>query len=388
MTTSLAQLIVAQDQPTILQNMYTLAASLGVDVVGLQAERLFRALYEIEATAKSVEESFRVNVAMGAFLDLAAQISPYSSVAAGKTTWLDLLAAGYYLLERSPATKTVGTVHFTATASATGGSIQAGAVTVSDSNGNRYQNVNAFTVVPGATTAVLVKALVAGTAGNVANGTIKKMVTTVAGVTCNNIALFVTSWIAAAATDAETNGSLINRCRARWSATSYGGCAGAYAQWINEAFTTTGKAATISRQSADDTNPNGPGSTDIYLANAAGPANVTEVGIVNTYLQPRRGLGRGPLRVLSSPAFNVPLSITVYGNQDTATITQTIANVFSNTPLGGTIFIDALTSAILALPGAYNAPIGNGSVNYASGATIKVPIGYVPVKVLTLTTLP
>lgn len=388
MATSLAQLIIAQDQPTILANMYTLAATLGVDVVGLQSERLFRALYEIEATAKTVEQAFRVNVAMGAFLDLAAEISPYSSVVAGKTTWLDLLAAGYYLLERSPATKTIGTVHFTALATATGGSVPAGSVTISDAIGNRYQNIDAFTIVPGASTAVLVKALVAGTAGNVANGAIKKMVTTIAGVSCNNTAFFVSSWIVAAAVDAETNATLIVRCRARWSATSYGGSAGAYAQWINEAFTTTGQPATISRQSADDANPNGPGSTDIYLANAAGPANVTEVGIVNTYLQPRRGLGRGPLRVLSSPAFNVPLFITVYGNQDTAAIIQVVINVFANTPLGGIIFIDALTSAILALPGAYNAPISNGIVNYASGALIKVPVGYVPVKILTLTTSP
>jgi uncharacterized phage protein gp47/JayE len=389
MTATLAQLIVAQDQPTILAAMYTTAAAMDVDVVGVQSERLFRALYEIEATAKTNEQSLRVAVTKGAFLDLAAEISPYSSVIAGKTTWLDLLAAGYYDLSRSPATKTVGILKVHAIATATGGSIAAGAFKVSDGVGNFYQNVDEFTVLPGNTVPVVIKAMVAGAAGNVPNSTIVKMVTTIGGVTIFNPPQPVTkSWITSAGVDAESNPSLITRCRARWSATSYGGAAGAYGQWITEAFTSVGLVSTITRQIADDTNPNGPGSTDIYIANASGPATGTEVGIVDVFLQPRRGLGRGPLRTLSAPQLTVPLHVTVYGSLDSAVITAAINLVFTITPLGGVIFIDAITAALLAISGVYNAPVSNGVVKYSTGAVINVPVGYVPVAAITLTVSP
>lgn len=387
MTATLSQLITAQDQPTNLSTMYTLAASLGVDTVGVQAERLFRALYEIEATAKTREQALRVQITQGAFLDLAAAISSYTAVQAGRTTWLDMLAAGYYGLTRAPASSAVGVVQLTASALASGGNVSAKQFTAGDLLGNLYQNVDAFTVTPGQSVNVAMKAIVAGSQANVPNNSIIQMITTIGGVTVNNPAQVGTSsWLTSAAVDPELNSTLVTRCRARWAATSYGGALGAYAQWLVEAFTTTGLTNTITRSSVDDTNPNGPGSNDVFLANASGPATVNEVAIVNAYLQPRRGLGTGPLRCFTAPAYTVPLSITVYGSLNTAAITAAINELFSSTDLGGLIFVDGLTSTLMAIPGVYNAPISSGTANYPSGSTIKIPTGNVPVAALTLTT--
>lgn len=385
MAATLSQLITAQDQPTILTGMYTTAAALGVDTVGVQAERLFRAMYEIEATAKAKEQAYRVQISQGAFLDLAAAISSYTAVLQGRATWLDLLAAGYYGLTRAPASAAVGVVRLTASALASSGNVPALQLTVSDVLGNLYRNVDAFTVTPSQAVNVTVRAIVAGTQANVPNNSITTMVTTIGGVTVNNpVQAGTSSWLTSAAVDPELNATLATRCRARWAATSYGGAAGAYQQWIAEAFTSRGVPSTITRSSVDDTNPNGPGSNDVYLANATGPATVAEVATVDAYLQPRRGLGTGPLRCFTAPSFVVPLSITVYGSLDTSSILTAVRQVFSSTDLGGTIFIDAITAKLMAIVGTYNCPISSGTATYSSGSTIKIPTGNVPVPTIAL----
>jgi hypothetical protein len=385
MPATLAQLITAQDQPTILANMYTLAASLGVDVEGVQAERMFRALYEIEATAKANEEQYRVNVTKGAFLDMASDVSPYSDVLAGRTTWLDLLAAGFFNLFRSPATVTLGVARFTASVLALSASIPAKRITIADAFGNQFQNLDAFTVTPGASVNVRVVAIRPGSTGNVANNTITTMVTTLGGVTVNNPAQAgTTSWLTTAGVDPEANANLVGRCRSRWSRASAGGGAAAYTFRVAEAFAHVNLANTVTRIAVDETNPLGPGSVAIYLANASGPATATEVSIVDVYLQPRKTLGMGTLLTAAATAFTVPLSITVYGSSNASAAAAAVASVFSSTQLGGRIFIDAITSALLALPGVFNAPI----FGYTTGSYIQVPTGHVPVASLSLTMVP
>lgn len=390
MPTSLATLITAQDQPSILAVMYTQAAALGVDVVGVQAERLFRALYEIESTAKANEQIYRVNISKGAFLEMAADVSPYSTVLTGATTWLDLLAAGFFNLARARSTPTIGVVRFIANGLALGGSFAANSVTVTDGGGHFYKNLDAFTLAPNTSRNVRMVATVPGSASNVGNNSIFIIQPTIGGVLVGNPAqVGSTSWISVAGTDPERNETLIQRCRARWSTISAGGGAPAYIQRVSEAFAASGLTNTITRIAVDDTNPLGPGTAAVYLANASGPATGTEVSIVDAYLQLRKALGMNVLLTAAATAFTVPLSVTVYGTSSTTAAIAAITNAFSITPLGGRIFIDSITSALLSINGIYNAPIKNGAgVVYLSGSLIQVPTGNVPVVSLAINAVP
>ena len=159
----------------------------------------------------------------------------------------------------------------------------------------------------------------------------------------------------AAGIGAESDKSVLARCLARWAATSYGGAASAYRQWVNDAFVAIAQTNTINRIGVDDTNPNGPGSTDIYLANAGGPAGLTELAVVSPFLLARRGLGTGPLRIFAAPSIAIPVIATLYGNTGGAALgAAALASLQAEIPLGGKVYFSALLSLLKDIPGVYN----------------------------------
>lgn len=120
----------------------------------------------------------RINVASGGYLGLATG------------DWLTLLAYQNYGVERDLATSTRGLVQIT---DAGGGphTVTAGTTTVS--NGTRTYKATAGATVPlNASIFVPVQANVAGSAGNVPNGTITTLVTALAGATVSNVIPWIT----------------------------------------------------------------------------------------------------------------------------------------------------------------------------------------------------
>lgn len=355
-----AQLQQYRSKDAVLTDMYTLAANLGVDVVGVQAERLFRAMFEIEASAKSVEDYRRAQIAQAGFLQtvkLANTNIDGSYLAA--PNWTDAIAQGFYNLFRAPAVATVGLGALVCGASATPGNVPAGQAIFSstaDTGGIRYRNKYAFVVVPGTTVQVTLQAEQPGIVGNVPVNAITNNEVTLAGCTITNPGTNG-SWILTAGVDQESDDNLILRCLGRWAANSYGGARSAYDDWVAEAFTSVGQTPTINRIGVDDGNSNGPGSTDLYLANATGGATATELAIVDAYLQVRRGLGTGPLRVLSAPTLSIPVVATVYGNTEAATLG--LANLLALEAVvrpGGVVYWSNIIALLRApsIPGAYD----------------------------------
>lgn len=358
MVASLTTLFTAREQPAVLSDMYALAATLGVDVQGVQAERLFRALYEIESRAKAAEELKRVAIAKAGFLQT---VTSAGDTQEATDAWVELLAYGWFYLTRAPATKTVGIVQLACNALTASNTYGARTIKVKSTGGVVFQNAEAVTLGPSVTRTVSFEALEAGTSGNVANNAITTLVTTIGGVTVSNPPVGSTgSWITSAGQNAEGNTSLIARCLARWGATSAGGSARAYREWVTAAFTSASLTPTVTRMAVDDGNPNGPGSTDLYLATDAGPASASEVSTVDLYLQPRRSLGTGPLRVFSAPALSIPVVGVLYGNAGAVSLASDALTALQATiPIGGTVYYSALIAALMRLPGITNVALSS-----------------------------
>ena len=117
---------------------------------------------------------------------------------------------------------------------------------------------------------------------------------------------------------------------------------------------------------------NGPGSIDVYLADAAGPAtgdqSSGEVGSVYAYLLARKPLGSGVLRALAAPLQT--LTVTAISTQDgsnpsvLASQAAALQLLVAAMPLGGTVDV-ALLEALLR-------GIAHESVDVAVGATYQI----------------
>lgn len=340
MTATLVQLFTARSQTDIRDSMYTTAASLGVDVKGVQAERMFRTLYEIESSAKSNEDYMRVQVAQSGFLQTVKQAN-YDQAGnyIAPPNWLDLLALGFFNLNRIPAIATIGGALLTCGPLAASSNIPARQAIFASNTGVTFRNAVPFTVIPNTVVPLTIIADVSGTSGNVPVGSINQLATVIANCSVSNPGTSG-SWVTVSGADAESDDNLIQRCLARWAATSYGGARSAYAQWVLEALSAAGISSSVIKIGVDDTNPNGPGSTDIYIADAAGPATLAEIAAINSYLQPRRGLGTGPLRVLPAPNVNVPVVAIIYGNANAVALgAASLAALQATVPIGSGAFI-------------------------------------------------
>lgn len=339
---TVAQATATKTQTSILAEMYADAETLGVDVVGVQAERMFRALFELESRAKRAEVDIRVAVALSGFLDTSAG------------PWLTLLAKGVFTLDRGPATRAIRGIAIAATAAAIGGTVSAKQMlvqTVVNSKASRWRNVNDFIIVPGSTVGpFLFEAVDLGSAGNFPEGASFTLVSTLAGVTAID-AGFKAGTGTQFGVDEESDATLRKRCRAQWPATSLWGTRLAFARYIQEAFDAAGVTNTITRFALDDTNPNGPGSYDIYLANVLGPATAEEVAIVQAYFDTIEKSGSGPVRVFAAIAKNITLSVQLKGSTDTATATTLLTNMLSTVSLGGIVYYSEIGGTLQPTPG-------------------------------------
>ncbi len=312
----------------------------GVAATGWDSVAVHRAILEADAAARAKEESYRVLIAKAGFLRTAADAGD---------AWLDLLAAGFFNRTRAPATRAVHRVRFTNATAAGPYVLEASAQVVATVAGTTFRNtplddpdfshIGTLFAGVGQTVDVDFTAEVDGSAGNAPTGTVLKLVTAIPGVTVVNTEILEPG------RDAESNAALLLRCLSRWAATSYAGCLEAYVQWVREAFTgpddaPTGVESPITKVYADDTNPNGPGSTDVYLATDAGAATVEQVAQVDAYLQPRRGLGTGPLRTFAGTEVAVPISVKVFATKAVAAAVEAgLLTLNADTAMGGRLFV-------------------------------------------------
>lgn len=274
-------------------------AARGGDDTSFPETSTARKLLDVDAAARAREEELRAQAVRAGSTELVEEIPEED----GRDGWIEHLSLGTYGLERDPATKARHRVVYTNAATGLQRTIKpgtqrarAGAVEFVNIEVEGSTYAGGGTLAPGGTLELLFEATTAGSAGNVSTGTIRQLVTAIAGVSIDNPAISGQgSSIVKAARDAERNASLLDRDRARWGATSAGGSVGSLVEWIGDAFAFAGLAKTVTKWFVDDTNAAGPGTTTVHLANDSGPATDEEVATVQAYYDLRRAAGTGPL---------------------------------------------------------------------------------------------
>lgn len=257
-----------------------------------------RQLLNVDADARAREEEIRAQITKVGSLGLIEEIAPED----GRDAWIDFKAAGEFALTRDAATYTLHVFRLTNSPLGVSrtwapGELRARFGTLDFLNVTKA-DITAYagsgTVAPGATLDLLFESQTAGSAGNIPPGYVTQLVTVFAGVSVSNPAIAGTgSSIYRAARDAERNVSLLDRMVSRWGATSAGGSTGSIVEWLHEAFPFAGITNTVTKWYIDDTNPDGPGTTRLHIANDSGPATATEISTAQSYLSSRRTSGSG-----------------------------------------------------------------------------------------------
>lgn len=185
---------------------------------------------------------------------------------------------------RIAALSTIGVVRLTGGAVGPPYAVAAGAVVVSDGT-RTFRNTGAYysggvrivgsaTIPAGGFVDVEFSAEVPGAAGNVANNTITTMVTTYAGVTCNNPVFSGSTWITTNGADEESDAALQERNSAKVGTMSV-------LETIDDRYEYIARSVLANcRVWVDATNPRGPFTIDVWIAAAdrvATPAERTAV---------------------------------------------------------------------------------------------------------------
>lgn len=334
-----------QTAAEVQQGLLADLAAAGVDAAGFSPFSVTDALPGVVAKALAHQTSLRADIARLSFLELLIN-------APGADAWTDHIVYAWFGIRRIPATKAKWLFRVAAVPAV--GTVTAPPRTlIAEAGVVLFENTTEITISGGQGFLKEFECRVAGTAGNILPHAVTGFKVGLAGLLTTNFA----GGMLYAGRDQERNADYIARGRAKFAARARGGSRAAYLVWVHEAFDVGGLVSPITKIGVDDTNPNGPGSTDIYLANAAGPATPTEVGVVDEYLQAFRGLGTGPLRVLPAPAKTAAIAGVLYSTSATALAEagakwQALA---ADLPLGGgpkgVLYLDAIRGAVLGPDG-------------------------------------
>jgi uncharacterized phage protein gp47/JayE len=297
---------------------------------------------------------------------------------------LDAFSASRYRNNRIPSVATEGKIKLTCSAAAGPYTITAGELVVADAEeGLEFRALTGGTLKPGNTLEIVVRSEKPGTSGNVANGTITKLVSpALAGVTVNNPALPSTSsWITVLGADAESDASLRERNRSKWGTGAIEDSVGVLIYRVRTA------SPSIARLAVDDSNAAGPGAVAIYAAGIAGTCTGDAATAAQAALN-ARSFG-DPYTVTPATAQPVAVTGTVYleASADSAEVgplvEAAITDAINAAPIGGydlspgpthVLLKDSISRAIESVPGvrfaALAAPAGDVTIGAWSVATV------------------
>ena len=367
MATSIVDMFPVRTQEAILASMFAVAGGYGVDVVGVQAERILNCLFQCEALAKSKEDAIRLQVAQAAFADTVAETGGI---------WVDWMALGAFNLTRNPATYTTGNAILTCGPTASGTHAGARQVQFQSDSGVAFTNAEAFSTASNITVPLTLVATTSGVSGNVPTGSINTIssVTPLPGCTVSNSGTSG-SWLLTSAVASESDAALMARCIARWTANTYGGTLASYRKWVTQAFVAAGYTENPIAWLVVDEQPvyqTWPGSTYVHFAdtneNADAPTVAIEQAIIDACLQSRRALGTGPLTTVSCVLQTVSITATFYGNPNAAALAAALLTAFQLTiKPGGTIYWAQIYALLERIPGVRNValqPLGATTLDY------------------------
>jgi len=370
MAYALSDLLTPISQSDMLNQLLSIAASLGLPTTSWQAGQPLRTVLNVVAQKLSDYSTTNVAITQGGFGDLASD------------AWVGLWAQSIYNVNRVQAAPATGLVN-TLNSSASQYDHVAGAFIVSNpTTGQTYRNVAAISILANVGLAnIAVQADQVGTVSNCVAGACTNVVTSDPGVTATNP-------LALLGADQETSTALVTRCRAKLGALSPNGPRDAY----NYVATTPSLAPVLTpitrtRTVADPTT----GLITVYLATAAGAPVVGDVVIVqtaiNTYAQPWCITATA---VAATPVV-IPVTYTVWikGSQLTSAAIQTaisgaLSAWFATLAIGGyviapdtgDVYVSALQQVIgSATPGIQKVTIAAPAADVAMTANQVAVLG-------------
>lgn len=315
-----------------------------------------------------------VNVTMGGYFQLAAQLAPGWPNPTGTSPWVDYGAQQFYNQIRMPSQPTIGPFTFTTSSVAGPYTVTTGQLQVLATNGSLYTNVTAFTIPRNGSINATVQAVTPGSLANIANGTALTLATALPGVTVGTYPLSGSPWytvpwtdtgLAQAGSNTESDASLISRCINQWSAMGTGSPAAAYVNWAFAASNETRYCIT---------QPTGLGGVNVTVygsgADVSGTWNPSTntgtggLGLIGSYMLPRI-----PqcvfLAALQNAAQITPVtSIQLYGpgtskNSALAAANAALTLLIQTAPPGGYL----LSGAVPSSTGISNSDFVNAIVN-------------------------
>ncbi len=268
-------------------------ASDSVTITGFSPTSAARGLVALDARALAYEQAMRAEIAQSVLL---------INVNARDEAWIDRKLEGFFATQR--LLETVAVHAFTLTnQSATGGpyTINPFQLRAASETGIEFRNRSGGTLSSGIgqTLVLEFEAVKPGLGGNIGAGEIFKLLGgALPAVDISNPA----NSLIVAARGRETNQEYLNRCLGRWGTLAAGGHPSAVE------FRILSGVPTITKIGVRDDNPNGPGSVDVYCANASGPATTGECNAAKAVFGPFEPYGsRGLWRYL--PAIAKPVAI-------------------------------------------------------------------------------
>ncbi len=344
-----------------------LAAS-GSNVSGWSDGAPQRAFLEGEARALSAESDLRAAIASTASVDLV--------IAAGPS-WVDAMMT-WYRITRIPASYAVWQVPLQITVALGTLTINAAsAIQLQSQSGVVYTCTQASAVVINAGTSykgtAQFTARTAGTAGNVSGTTINKVILGPAGLSVDLGGTFTETSVAR---NAEGDADFIVHGLGKWARLGAGWTLPAF-DYLIPFYGNNSANLNVTRWYVDDSNPNGPGTIQVYLANAAGAATGPEVAAVDAGLNSPsvKPLGTGAATVVAATDHALVITATILtsganpsvGTQAEDVLVTKLSPAF---PIGPATLEPDLVRELLM-----GAAVGTVTIATAPGETEQIYIG-------------
>ncbi len=320
----------------------------GADVEGWDDVAPQRLLVSQHSRARAHAEQLRRAAVLGGYLRRSPEAGP---------SWV-VEALRWYEVTKIPASLAVHTFRLSCPSSAgpyTIGSSSRELIAQAD-DGTFFLSTNpAAVVVPSGGTALCqFTARVAGTSGNQLPGFVTRLVVGKPGLTVSN-APGTGSTRDVVARDDETDAQAIERALGRWGTLS---AVLTREGWRYVLSTPeVGGVSTLTRFWIDDTNPDGPGSLRIYVANAAGAPTAGELLAAQTQAARYAIAGSGLVTVLGAVEKVVSFSATLQtdgSNALAAAQAATAVASYVSSIEGNTLYYYAITEALMSPAGVQN----------------------------------
>ena len=350
MALALSDLLAGQTTDETLSTLVALAAVAGFPAYSWQSGTVPRTFFELEALSYADLSQVIGAIASGGFVDYA------------EGPWLTLRAAQGYNLTRKAAVYAQGTALLTDAGGIGPYPINDAGQVVVESGGTRYRVVSSAdyplprTLPLSGTVTVTLEAEVPGIGGNLPDGSAFEMVTSLPGVTVEQVTPPGGTWLTQQGSNEETDSELRLRCKARWGELGYGATAAAYQFWALTASDEVTRVAVAE--------PTGDGTVSVYVAGASGAISVPGLALVQAYINARR-----PQCVVPTAYNATQVTVALAGevkvkaaqsNAAQAAAATALATYFSTIPIGGTIYRAPIEAVILGVnPGVLNVVLTN-----------------------------